>query len=82
MTVREKLFKLVQTCSNLFKLVQTCPNLFKLVILSQISGRLQPGDQLLKVDGTSLVGITQDKAAEIMMHTGENKEFGRSGFGL
>merc|ERR1719262_1330675 len=33
-------------------------------------GRLQPGDQLLKVDGTSLVGITQDKAAEIMMHTG------------
>jgi hypothetical protein len=23
------------------------------------------------VDGTSLVGITQDKAAEIMMHTGE-----------
>ena len=33
-------------------------------------GRLQPGDQLLKVDGTSLVGITQDRAAEIMMHTG------------
>ena len=25
----------------------------------------------MKVDGTSLVGITQDKAAEIMMHTGE-----------
>ena len=23
------------------------------------------------MDGTSLVGITQDKAAEIMMHTGE-----------
>ena len=33
-------------------------------------GRLQPGDQLLKVDGTSLVGITQERAAEIMMHTG------------
>merc|ERR1712183_304272 len=32
-------------------------------------GRLQPGDQLLKVDGTSLVGITQVRAAEIMMHT-------------
>ncbi len=24
------------------------------------------------MDGTSLVGITQDKAAEIMMHTGES----------
>lgn len=34
-------------------------------------GRLQPGDQLLKVDGTSLVGITQERAAEIMMHTGQ-----------
>ena len=33
-------------------------------------GRLQPSDQLLSVDGKSLVGITQDKAAEIMMHTG------------
>ena len=37
-------------------------------------GRLQPGDQLLTVDGTSLVGITQDKAAEIMMHTGKKKK--------
>ena len=27
--------------------------------------------QLLKVDGTSLVGITQERAAEIMMHTGQ-----------
>ena len=51
----------------------------QIVILFQILGRLQPGDQLLKVDGTSLVGITQDKAAEIMMHTGENKELSRSG---
>ena len=30
--------------------------------------------QLLKVDGTSLVGITQEKAAEIMMHTGQAVE--------
>ncbi|QQP51614.1 Uncharacterized protein FKW44_013034, partial [Caligus rogercresseyi] len=34
-------------------------------------GRLQAGDQLLKVDGQSLIGITQEKAAEIMMHTGK-----------
>lgn len=34
-------------------------------------GRLQAGDQLLKVDGQSLVGITQERAAEIMMHTGQ-----------
>ncbi len=33
-------------------------------------GRLQAGDQLLKVDGQSLVGITQERAAEIMMQTG------------
>ena len=33
-------------------------------------GRLQAGDQLLKVDGHSLVGITQERAAEIMMETG------------
>ena len=34
-------------------------------------GRLQAGDQLLKVDGKSLVGITQERAADIMMHTGQ-----------
>merc|ERR1719436_1205252 len=33
-------------------------------------GRLAAGDQLLRVDGQSLVGITQERAAEIMMHTG------------
>ena len=34
-------------------------------------GRLMAGDQLLKVDGKSLVGITQERAADIMMHTGQ-----------
>ena len=34
-------------------------------------GRLASGDQLLCVDGQSLVGITQERAAEIMMHTGQ-----------
>ena len=34
-------------------------------------GRLAAGDQLLCVDGQSLVGITQERAAEIMMHTGQ-----------
>jgi len=33
-------------------------------------GSLQAGDQLLAVDGQSLVGITQERAAEIMMRTG------------
>ena len=33
-------------------------------------GRLGAGDQLLMVDGQSLVGITQERAAEIMMRTG------------
>ncbi|XP_059375835.1 afadin isoform X2 [Carassius carassius] len=33
-------------------------------------GRLNPGDQLLSVDGKSLVGVSQERAAEVMMHTG------------
>ncbi|XP_069688876.1 afadin isoform X3 [Periplaneta americana] len=33
-------------------------------------GQLQAGDQLLKVDGQSLVGITQEKAAEYLVRTG------------
>merc|ERR1711892_569381 len=33
-------------------------------------GSLQAGDQLLAVDGQSLVGITQERAAEIMTRTG------------
>ncbi|XP_040583955.1 afadin [Lepeophtheirus salmonis] len=44
-------------------------------------GRLQAGDQLIKVDGQSLIGITQEKAAEIMMHTGKvvELEVGKQG---
>ncbi|XP_076466246.1 afadin-like [Babylonia areolata] len=33
-------------------------------------GRLKAGDQLVEVDGKSLVGLTQDKAAELMTQTG------------
>ncbi|WAR06935.1 AFAD-like protein, partial [Mya arenaria] len=36
-----------------------------------IDGRLQAGDQLLEVDGKSLVGLTQEKAAELMTKTGQ-----------
>uniref|UniRef100_T1IU86 Afadin n=1 Tax=Strigamia maritima TaxID=126957 RepID=T1IU86_STRMM len=37
---------------------------------AEADGRLQAGDQLLKVDGQSLVGISQEKAAEYMTRTG------------
>lgn len=37
---------------------------------ADLDGRLQAGDQLLKVDGQSLVGISQEKAAEYMTKTG------------
>ncbi|XP_053594728.1 afadin isoform X2 [Microplitis demolitor] len=37
---------------------------------AEIDGRLTAGDQLLKVDGQSLVGITQEKAAEYLVRTG------------
>ncbi|XP_044743827.1 uncharacterized protein LOC123306030 isoform X1 [Chrysoperla carnea] len=33
-------------------------------------GRLQAGDQLLRVDGQSLIGITQERAAEYLVRTG------------
>ncbi|XP_056332380.1 afadin [Danio aesculapii] len=37
---------------------------------ANVDGKLNPGDQLLSVDGTSLVGVSQERAAEIMMQTG------------
>ncbi|KAG1681978.1 Afadin [Nymphon striatum] len=37
---------------------------------ADIDGRLRAGDQLLSVDGHSLVGISQEKAAEYMTRTG------------
>uniref|UniRef100_A0A6M2DRG4 Putative actin filament-binding protein afadin n=1 Tax=Xenopsylla cheopis TaxID=163159 RepID=A0A6M2DRG4_XENCH len=37
---------------------------------ADLDQRLQAGDQLLRVDGQSLIGITQEKAAEYLMHTG------------
>ncbi|KAJ4939338.1 hypothetical protein JOQ06_028787 [Pogonophryne albipinna] len=37
---------------------------------AEMNGRLTAGDQLLSVDGHSLVGLSQERAAVIMMHTG------------
>jgi len=34
-------------------------------------GRLQAGDQLLEVDSKNLVGLTQERAAELMKETGQ-----------
>ncbi|XP_067947814.1 afadin-like isoform X2 [Watersipora subatra] len=36
-----------------------------------LDGRLKAGDQLLKVDGKSLIGLTQERAAELMKETGQ-----------
>ncbi|XP_074640030.1 afadin-like [Tubulanus polymorphus] len=36
-----------------------------------LDGRLQAGDQLLEVDGKSLIGVSQEKAAELMVKTGD-----------
>ncbi|KAM9354816.1 afadin [Pholidichthys leucotaenia] len=37
---------------------------------AEMNGRLTVGDQLLSVDGHSLVGVNQERAAAIMMQTG------------
>ncbi|XP_072546446.1 afadin [Salminus brasiliensis] len=39
---------------------------------ADVDGRLTPGDQLLSVDGKSLIGISQERAAEIMLCTGSS----------
>lgn len=37
---------------------------------ADVDGRLQAGDQLLRVDGQSLIGITQERAADYLVRTG------------
>ena len=37
---------------------------------ADLDGRLAAGDQLLSVDDHSLIGITQEKAAELLVRTG------------
>ncbi|XP_028293825.1 afadin-like [Gouania willdenowi] len=54
---------------------------------AEINGRLTAGDQLLSVDGRSLVGLSQERAAAIMMQTGpvvtlQVAKFGASYHGL
>ncbi|XP_037602474.1 afadin [Sebastes umbrosus] len=54
---------------------------------AEMNGRLTAGDQLLSVDGQSLVGLSQERAAAIMMQTGpvvtlQVAKFGASYHGL
>ncbi|KAK9534039.1 hypothetical protein VZT92_009114 [Zoarces viviparus] len=54
---------------------------------AEMNGRLRAGDQLLSVDGQSVVGLSQDRAAAIMMQTGpvvtlQVAKFGASYHGL
>uniref|UniRef100_UPI0037E9C8F6 afadin n=1 Tax=Semicossyphus pulcher TaxID=241346 RepID=UPI0037E9C8F6 len=54
---------------------------------AEMNGRLTAGDQLLSVDGQSLVGLSQERAAAIMMQTGpvvtlQVAKFGASFHGL
>ncbi|XP_029350222.1 afadin [Echeneis naucrates] len=54
---------------------------------AELNGRLTAGDQLLSVDGQSLVGISQERAAAIMVQTGpvvtlQVAKFGASYHGL
>ncbi|BFZ25291.1 hypothetical protein BsWGS_28330 [Bradybaena similaris] len=38
---------------------------------AELDGRLDAGDQLVEVDGKSLIGVSQDVAAELMTRTGQ-----------
>ncbi|KAK2826588.1 hypothetical protein Q5P01_020802 [Channa striata] len=54
---------------------------------AEMNGRLTAGDQLLSVDGRSLIGLSQERAAAIMMQTGpvvtlQVAKFGASFHGL
>ncbi|XP_035529456.1 afadin [Morone saxatilis] len=54
---------------------------------AEMNGRLTAGDQLLSVDGQSLLGLSQERAAAIMMQTGpvvtlQVAKFGASYHGL
>ncbi|XP_022606455.1 afadin-like [Seriola dumerili] len=54
---------------------------------AEMNGRLTAGDQLLSVDGRSLVGLSQERAATIMVQTGpvvtlQVEKFGASYHGL
>ncbi|XP_040917465.1 afadin [Toxotes jaculatrix] len=54
---------------------------------AEMNGRLTAGDQLLSVDGKSLVGLSQERAAAIMVQTGpvvtlQVAKFGASYHGL
>ncbi|XP_018537246.1 LOW QUALITY PROTEIN: afadin [Lates calcarifer] len=54
---------------------------------AEMNGRLAAGDQLLSVDGQSLVGLSQERAAAIMVQTGpvvtlQVAKFGASYHGL
>ncbi|XP_034419429.1 afadin [Cyclopterus lumpus] len=54
---------------------------------AEMNGRLTAGDQLLSVDGQSVVGLSQERAAAIMMQTGpvvtlQVAKFGASYHGL
>ncbi|KAM9341599.1 afadin [Symphorus nematophorus] len=54
---------------------------------AEMNGRLTAGDQLLSVDGQNLVGLSQERAAAIMMQTGpvvtlQVAKFGASFHGL
>ncbi|XP_055361973.1 afadin [Betta splendens] len=54
---------------------------------AEMNGRLTAGDQLLCVDGHSLIGLSQERAAAIMMQTGpvvtlQVAKFGASHHGL
>ncbi|KAM6912204.1 afadin [Xenentodon cancila] len=54
---------------------------------AEMNGRLDAGDQLLSVDGRSLVGLSQERAAAVLMRTGpvvtlQVAKFGASYHGL
>lgn len=55
--------RISKKCSSPFSPRQNLPQFFFLAIISCLGG-VQPGDQLLNVDGTSLLGLSVEHAQE------------------
>lgn len=52
-----------------------------MIIVESFNSRIQVNDQIIEVDGVSLVGVTQQFAAQTLKNTSGIVRYGKSEFG-